>query len=125
MHLCDGAFSPELIKTDSECGSENLDLGPQSTLAACAAACDRHQHPRQCQFFNYGKLQEAGRCFMEQTTSARCEEGWLGAETRDFYKLNRLSDQPVMGCSTCASAKLQSKTMRARALYALQIANDE
>jgi len=98
MHLCDGAFSPELIKTDSECGSENLDLGPQSTLAACAAACDRHQYPRQCQFFNYGKLQEAGRCFMEQTTSSRCEEGWLSSETRDFYKLNRLSDQPVMGC---------------------------
>jgi hypothetical protein len=88
------AFSPELIKTDSECGSDKTDLGRQGTLAACAAACDRHTS---CHFFNWGKLREAGRCFMEETNSSRCTEGWLGSETRDFYRLNRLS-QVVMGC---------------------------
>ena len=69
----DAAVSWELLKSDAECGSANIDLGPEvgrsPTLGKCAAACDAHTSPERCTFFNYGKGGEEGRCYMEVTST--------------------------------------------------------
>jgi len=72
----DAAVSWELLKSDAECGSANIDLAVTidggegtPTLGECAAACDAHTSPERCTFFNYGKGGAEGRCYMEVTST--------------------------------------------------------
>merc|ERR1739848_692716 len=84
----------ELVKSGSQCNSENVDLGriyssQYSDLPKeCAKRCKANP---KCKFFIYGVT----FCFWEKTSSASCPEGWNdNAEYKDqrtvkydFYQL--------------------------------------
>ena len=86
-------ISFDLIKTQAECNTENVDLGVQPGPRACAEACAAQPS---CSFFVSGTGAQVGHCHQELANSSDCASGYLIDETMDFYQLHR---NGVTGCT--------------------------
>mmetsp|Transcript_9008 Transcript_9008/g.21463 ORF Transcript_9008/g.21463 Transcript_9008/m.21463 type:complete len:1020 (-) Transcript_9008:69-3128(-) len=81
-----GARLPRLVKAGVECGSRGQRVGRSvDSIQECAAAADSAGG----QFFIYGKGIKSGFCYVENTTSAECPEGWQ-SDLYDFYELTEM-----------------------------------
>mmetsp|Transcript_8104 Transcript_8104/g.17593 ORF Transcript_8104/g.17593 Transcript_8104/m.17593 type:complete len:1018 (+) Transcript_8104:105-3158(+) len=81
-----GARLPRLVKAGAECGSRGQRVGGSvDSIQECAAAADGAGG----QFFIYGKGIKSGLCYVENTTSAECPEGWQ-SDLYDFYELTEI-----------------------------------
>lgn len=82
-----------LIKSNAECNSDNVPLGPKTSLQECADACAAAPT---CSFFVSGKGAELGHCHQEITNSSLCAEGYMTNEAMDFYALHRTGERGCM-----------------------------
>lgn len=71
-----------LVKSDHECDSNDINMGKKASLEKCALAVKAAGG----RFFIYGKGKKANKCYMENTESADCPEGW-DDDHYDFYEL--------------------------------------
>jgi hypothetical protein len=102
----DGAV---LVKSNTECKSNDEELGTSSTLHECESKCRTQSG---CQYFIFGKGAKAGKCWWEKTTSESCPEGWLNNEY-DFFKLKVPAPTPApvrVSCTACEAGTYQPDT---------------
>jgi len=69
-----------LHQIDVECRSSDKLVAWKSTFLECAEAV----HALGGQFFIYGKRHKTGRCYVENTVTSSCNEGWQ-RDAFDFY----------------------------------------
>jgi hypothetical protein len=74
-----------LIMEDHECASTDDSMGLQTSLEACKDAV-RNAGGK---FFIYGKNEKDGRCFVENTKTEDCYEGFIPNQY-DFYRLDEV-----------------------------------
>ena len=76
------------IRSDSECESDDEEIGTFSTVYECFNKCNSTTG---CRYFEYGKEQSVqGQCWWEKTTNENCPEGWQDDQKYDFYKIGIL-----------------------------------
>ena len=88
--LLDKAKAFRLVKKNVECKSSDEYIGKYDAISKCVKACKARVG--QCQFFIYGKKNEAaaGQCWWEKTTTKpkHCNEGWEDDKKYNFYEVS-------------------------------------